>query len=183
MNTVDGTLIAAGGFYAMNALMERYPDVQEYAKVALNQKAEKLFEKLRTQCIADSILTAGFVKSETLTTDGKSFYDHTKRKNAVNRRLTEQLRTALRKPSVPALVIANPFDDIVGSPQMKSSADTWCRKGGKIKFVRYIFEGRRAGNGLSHMVPALRATDYAIDYMVDGFNGTLPTTCTVSVAN
>ncbi|HHY07975.1 MAG: lipase family protein [Lawsonella sp.] len=180
MNQIDGTMIAAGGYYAVNSMVHRYADVAAYMDQNLNQKGKDLLAELKNQCIADSILSAGFVESETLTTDGKPLYEHTKRNNALRKRLLEQYRAAMKKPSVPALVVANPYDDIVGYPQMEAGARTWCRKGAPIKFVRFVVKGQMPGNSIPHMIPAFAATSMAVDYMVDGFNGKLPTKCTVS---
>lgn len=66
--------------------------------------------------------------------DGKPFSYHANQPNILNKLLTVQLREAMRKPSVPALVVANPYDDIVGYPQMAAGAKTWCAKeGAKIR--------------------------------------------------
>lgn len=180
MNQIDGTMIAAGGLYALNALMKRYPDVDKFMQKKLNQEGKDLLAKLEHQCIADSILSAGFKKSETLTVDGKSFYEYATQDDPLRTRLLEQYAAAMKKPSVPALVVANPYDDIVGYPQMEAGAKTWCSKGAAIKFVRFIVEGRMPGNSVPHMIPAFAATDMAIEFMVNGFNGILPQRCTVT---
>lgn len=180
LKLIDGTMITAAALYALNGINARYPEAAAYTENLANEKGRKLLEKVKDQCIADSILSAAFVKTESLTKDGKPFSYHANQPNILKKLLTVQLREAMRKPSVPALVVANPYDDIVGYPQMAAGAKTWCAKGAKIKFVRFIVKSDVKGMAISHLVPTFTAVPLAIDYMVDAFNGKLPTKCTVS---
>ncbi|HHY07977.1 MAG TPA: hypothetical protein GX530_05550 [Corynebacteriales bacterium] len=180
LRLIDGTMITAAALYALNGINARYPAAAAYTDQLANEKGRELLDEVKDQCIADSILSAAFVETKSLTKDGKPFYYHADQPNVLNDLLTAQLREAMRKPSVPALVVASPYDDIVGYPQMQAGADTWCKKGAKIKFVRFIVKSNIEGMAISHLIPTFTAVPLAIDYMLDAFNGKLPTECTVS---
>lgn len=77
------------------------------------------------------------------------------------------------------LILSNPYDDIVTYGQAEVANKIWCDAGAKTTFVRYHYKSSMPGTGLAHMMPGFKGADTALAFMIQLFNGTTPSKCTV----
>lgn len=174
---IDGTRITAAALYGVNGFAARFPAVNKYVNSIMTEEGKQVLKRASQECVMDSIRTTAYLNSKSLTKDGRPVYAHMRDNPTMRRIMNEQLAAAHRAPSVPILVLSNPYDDIVPYGQVKTANDKWCAQGAKTIFVRYILEGEEVGNGKAHIRPGVKGVAIALNFMSNVFNGKTPTKC------
>jgi pimeloyl-ACP methyl ester carboxylesterase len=135
----------------------------------LNAQGTTLMNKLRNECIFETVLTHPFINTGTLTQDGRTL-GQTLRDPAFNTMLTEQLIGNGRKPAIPAFVYHSQTDDVVPYSAGHDVAQRWCAQGANVDF--------RTGIAPGHVAGAFGFYPYALSFLDARFAGTAPTsTC------
>ncbi|MFY9191219.1 MAG: lipase family protein [Lawsonella sp.] len=177
--TIDGTRITAAALYGVNGFAARFPAVKKYVNSVVTPTGKEVLERVSQECVMDSIRSTGYLRSKTLTKDGRALYEHMRDNPTMRRIMDEQLAAAHKTPSVPVLVLSNPHDDIVPYAQVWTANRKWCSQGAKTTFIRFVFKDEAVGNGKAHLRPGTKGVAYGLDFMFKAFNGSTPTKCSV----
>lgn len=131
----------------------------------LNAKGMSLMNEVRTECTFETVLTHPFIRTSTLTHDGRSV-PQTLRDPEFATMLNEQLIGNGRKPAVPAFVYHSPTDDVVPYAAGYDSAKRWCGQGATVAFRKGIAPG--------HVGGAIEFYPYAMSFLDARFRREAP---------
>ncbi|MFE7747136.1 lipase family protein, partial [Nocardia sp. NPDC057455] len=76
LERIDGSLISGAIGFAINGLLARYPDLREAVDRVTSPAGRAMLETLSDECIGDIITRHAFMKTGSLTTDGRSLTEH-----------------------------------------------------------------------------------------------------------
>ncbi|HEX6967781.1 MAG TPA: alpha/beta fold hydrolase [Micromonosporaceae bacterium] len=128
---LDGSLYFAFLGYALAGLSASYDiDTAPY----LNATGERVLADLKGQCTAESLLKYPFVRSSTLTEDGRPVTDHLGAEPFKSVLAEQVIGAHGRRPNVPTLVTHSMLDDVIPYDVGKAMAKRWCNSGAKVWF-------------------------------------------------
>lgn len=158
MKVADGGLIGGVIAWAVNGMVDRYPQLQPLLDEALTDEGTALLESARTKCIGDVILKAPFLRSADYTVDGRPLGDWINDHPEALDILRDQ-RVGQLTPEVPVLVTAAPHDDTVPYGQARRLAEDWCAAGADVTFRTTPMPALAPGWTLpDHFGPLIRDT-------------------------
>ncbi|WP_245154406.1 lipase family protein [Rhodococcus sp. 1R11] len=133
LKTVDGTLIGGVIGYALNGFVERDPSLLPLIDERLTDHGKAVLSDLSTQCIGDTILKYPFLRTESLTIDGKSMLDNL---GAIPQAgpILEAQRIGRSTPNAPVMITSGINDDTVPYGQARQLAQDWCGRGATVEF-------------------------------------------------
>lgn len=132
---LDGSLYFAFLGYAVAGLATSYNiDTSLY----LNANGEQVLADLEGQCTAESLLRYPFVRSSTLTEDGRPVTDYLDAEPFKSVLAEQVIGADGRRPNVPTLVTHSMLDDVIPYAVGKDMAKRWCRSGAKVWFSANI---------------------------------------------
>ncbi len=134
LGTVDGTLIGGVIGYALNGFVERHPELQARVDERTTETGKRLLAEVSTECIADTILRHPFLRTESLTRDGRPLLENLGTIPEAGPILAQQRIGGLR-PSAPVFVTSGRNDDTVPYGQARRLAEDWCGRGGAVTFL------------------------------------------------
>ncbi|NLG55924.1 MAG: lipase [Rhodococcus sp.] len=130
---VDGTLIGGAIGFAVNGLLDRYPALRPRVDQVLTPQGRETLRELETQCIGDVIFTRAFLRTETLTVDGRGLLEWLSEIPEAAPVLDEQ-RIGRLKPTAPVLITSGINDDSVPYGPARQLANDWCGLGASVTF-------------------------------------------------
>lgn len=133
LQVADGGLIGGVTAWAVNGMVDRYPEMQPLLDRALTDEGAALLESSRTKCIGDVIFKAPFVHTSEYTVDGRSLGEWIHEDQTALNILRDQ-RIGRHTPEVPVLVTGAPHDDTVPYGQARRLAEDWCAAGADVTF-------------------------------------------------
>nr|WP_254925652.1 MULTISPECIES: lipase family protein [unclassified Rhodococcus (in: high G+C Gram-positive bacteria)] len=133
LKTVDGTLIGGVIGYALNGFVERDSSLLPLIDERLTDHGKAVLDDLSTQCIGDTILKYPFLKTESLTVDGRSMLENLGTIPEAGRILDEQ-RIGRSTPNAPVMITSGLNDDTVPYGQARQLAQDWCGRGASVEF-------------------------------------------------
>jgi len=137
---LDGSLYFGFLGYALAGLAATYDlDLGPY----LNTRGKAVFAKLRNQCSFESIAAFPFVKSSTLTADGKPLTDLLKTKPFAS--IVDAQLIGRKKPTAPVLVTHSLADDVIPYRVGHDLAVRWCDRGTNLRLSTNIAPGHVGG--------------------------------------
>ncbi|MBY6436216.1 lipase [Rhodococcus kroppenstedtii] len=173
LGTVDGTLIGGVIGYALNGFVERHPELQARVDERTTETGKRLLAEVSTECIADTILRHPFLRTDTLTRDGRPLLENLGTIPEAGPILAQQ-RIGNLRPSAPVFVTSGRHDDTVPYGQARRLAEDWCGRGGAVTFLTDEIPPILTGAVLpNHFGPQL-IDGYggaAARYMMDRFAG------------
>ncbi len=147
----------------------------------LNDRGRAILDELSTECIGDTILEHPFLRTESLTEDGKSMLDNLKSIPEAGLILDEQ-RIGRSTPSAPVMITSGLNDDTVPYGQARQLATDWCERGASVEFRTNPLPPILQGGVLpNHFGPQL-IDGYggeASQFLMDRFADVPVTACTV----
>lgn len=133
LKTVDGTLIGGVIGYALNGFVERDPSLRPLIDERLTDQGKAVLNELSTECIGDTILEHPFLRTETLTKDGKSILENLRGIPQAGAIFDEQ-RIGRSTPNAPVMITSGINDDTVPYGQARQLAYDWCALGARVEF-------------------------------------------------
>ena len=133
LKTVDGTLIGGVIGYALNGFVERDPSLRPLIDERLTDQGKAVLNELSTECIGDTILEHPFLRTETLTKDGKSMLENLRGIPQAGAIFDEQ-RIGRSTPNAPVMITSGINDDTVPYGQARQLAYDWCALGARVEF-------------------------------------------------
>ncbi|MGI5218562.1 lipase family protein [Nocardia sp. CA-290969] len=159
LERIDGALIGGAIGFAVNALLARYPDLQQALDRVSSPAGRDILRELSEACIGDIVTHHPFLKTDSLTADGRSLSDHLREIPEAAPALAE-MRVGNLRPAAPVLITSGRNDDTVPYNQARQLADDWCAKGATVTFRT---------NELPPILPGTTIPNHFGPEMIDGF--------------
>ncbi|WP_174183632.1 lipase family protein [Nocardia barduliensis] len=159
LERIDGALIGGAIGFAINGLLARYPDLHKAVDRVISPAGRARLETLSDECIGDIIVRHPFLKTGSLTNDGRSLSAHLAAMPEAGPVLAE-LRIGNRTPATPVLITSGLNDDTVPYGQARRLAEDWCAKGATVTFRT---------NDLPPILPGTTIPNHFGPEMIDGF--------------
>jgi hypothetical protein len=127
LERIDGALIGGAIGFAINGLLARYPDLEKAVDRVTNQNGRDTLVALSDACIGDVITRYPFMKTSSLTIDGRPLSTHLQAIPEAAPALAE-LRVGTLTPASPVLITSG--SPTTGAPRARRSpsAPTNCRR-------------------------------------------------------
>nr|WP_084465889.1 MULTISPECIES: lipase family protein [Nocardia] len=178
---IDGALIGGAIGFAINGLLARYPELNAAVDRVTSPAGRAMLETLSNECVGDIIIKHPFLKTSSLTNDGRPLIEHLRDIPEAAPALAE-LRIGSVAPPTPVLITSGLNDDTVPYGQARQLAEDWCAKGATVTFrtnnLPPILSGATIPN---HFGPELIdgfGPDNAITYLLDRLADKPITGCT-----
>jgi len=138
---LDGSFYSSFLYYAVSGMQETYR--LDPAAIA-NPQGLALLDALRHECVDESLSRHPFVRSNTLTVDGRplSVYLTEEPYRTI---AADQVIGSGRKPTVPVLVNHALLDDVIPYQVGVDLARRWCRQGANVVFETTAGAGHIGG--------------------------------------
>ncbi|MGW0324185.1 MULTISPECIES: lipase family protein [unclassified Nocardia] len=159
LEKIDGALIGGAIGFAVNGMLARYPELQRAVDRVTSPAGRAMLETLSDSCIADVITYHPFLKTESLTNDGRPLSAHLAELPEATPVLAE-LRIGNSTPATPVLITSGRNDDTVPYGQARRLAEDWCGKGATVTFRT---------NELPPILPGTTIPNHFGPEIIDGF--------------
>ncbi|MFD3745653.1 lipase family protein [Nocardia sp. NPDC058633] len=159
LEKIDGALIGGAIGFAVNGMLARYPELQRAVDQVISPAGRAMLETLSNSCIADVITYHPFLKTESLTRDGRPLSAHLGELPEAGPVLAE-LRVGNSTPATPVLITSGLNDDTVPYGQARRLAEDWCGKGATVTFRT---------NDLPPILPGTTIPNHFGPEIIDGF--------------
>lgn len=159
LEKIDGALIGGAIGFAVNGMLARYPELQRAVDRVISPSGRAMLDTLSDACIADIITRHPFLKTETLTRDGRPLSVHLAELPEATPVLAE-LRIGNSAPAAPVLITSGRNDDTVPYGQARRLAEDWCAKGATVTFRT---------NELPPILPGTTIPNHFGPEIIDGF--------------
>lgn len=159
LELIDGALIGGAIGYAVNGLLARYPELYRALDRVITPQGRDMLATLSETCVADLILYHPFLKTNSLTVDGRSLSEHLGDLPEAAPALAE-LRLGSRAPVTPVLITSGRNDDTVPYGQARRLAEDWCGQGATVTFRT---------NELPPILPGTTIPNHFGPELIDGF--------------
>ncbi|WP_435827064.1 lipase family protein [Nocardia fluminea] len=159
LEKIDGALIGGAIGFAVNGMLARYPELQRAVDRVLSPSGRAMLDTLSDACIADIITRHPFLRTETLTRDGRPLSAHLAELPEATPVLAE-LRIGNSAPAAPVLITSGRNDDTVPYGQARRLAEDWCAKGATVTFRT---------NELPPILPGTTIPNHFGPEIIDGF--------------
>ena len=130
---VDGNLIGGVIGYAINGFVARHPALTKPLAERTTPAGQAMLDRLGTECIGDVIFQQPFLRTSSLTRDGKSLLENLDT-IAEAAPIFDQQRIGTLTPASPVFVTSGVNDDTIPYEQVRQLADEWCGKGADVTF-------------------------------------------------
>lgn len=145
---LDGGPYSAFGFFAVRGLAESYDlDLTPF----LNARGRQVMQEVEQDCVFD-LLDNAFVRSETLTADGRPISELMTREPFAS--IIAQQRIGRIKPTAPVLVTHSTLDDTIPYAVGRQLGRDWCSRGASVRFSPNIVP-LHVGGIVPHVAEAL----------------------------
>ncbi|NUP25814.1 MAG: lipase, partial [Nocardia sp.] len=183
LERIDGALIGGAIGFAINGLLARYPELGKAVDRVTNQHGRDTLAALGDACIGDVITHYPFLKTSSLTNDGRPLSEHLQAIPEAAPALAD-LRVGTLTPASPVLITSGRNDDTVPYGQARELADQWCAKGATVTFRTNELPPLLPGTTIpGHFGPEMIdgfGPDNAITYLLDRLAGKPLSGCTMN---
>ncbi|MFB7874841.1 lipase family protein [Nocardia sp. NPDC056064] len=159
LKQIDGALIGGAIGFAVNGMLARYPELQRAVDRVTSPEGRAMLATLSDSCVADLIVYHPFLRTNSLTVDGRSLTEHLAGIPEAGPVLAE-LRLGSRKPTTPVFVTSGRNDDTVPYGQARRLAEDWCGQGATVTFRT---------NELPPILPGFTIPNHFGPEIIDGF--------------
>ncbi|MFC8526528.1 lipase family protein [Nocardia sp. NPDC057227] len=160
LDKIDGALIGGAIGYAINGMLARFPELQLALERVSSPAGKDMLATLGETCIGDLIFRHPFLRTNSLTVDGRSLGEHLTDLPEAAPVLAE-LKVGTLKPHAPVLITSGRNDDTVPYGQAKQLANDWCGRGGTVEFRT---------NELPPILPGFTIPNHFGPELIDGFS-------------
>ena len=164
---------AVAGFAAVS-FASTYPDFRDALYAELNEEGVDTLEALSNSCMSEAPRVAPKPFTE-YTKSGESLAELA-HSNPVLRARLDQNKLGRVPTSMPTLVLTNPDDDLVPSPQVTQLARDYCSQGAPVEYRAVAMQGVRPEapfanvDGTAHGLPLYLESSNAITWLDERFD-------------
>jgi hypothetical protein len=149
---IDGSVLSGAVGYALNGFRAVYPEIEDLIEEYTNDAGKAMLAAVAEQCLFQTAAQFGMHKSSEFTSTGETLVEIVNRTPAA-RRIIDENRLGLVRPSGTFWLDSTTSDDIVPYPQAEVLARDWCNVGGKIRFVPQQIPDILPRTGIGHLAP------------------------------
>ncbi len=167
----DGSLLVGVVGYALNSIIQAYPEHEAEIRAVLTPRGEDMLAKAKEQCIPQTMADFGF----------RHLQPYFNRpidqllKNPVFTQLFQEQRIGRLKPNAPVLINSNRFDPLVPWTAAVQMGWDWCAQGADIEFRTNEEPPFLNKAIINHALPMAVDGEPALQWIAARFNGE-PTT-------
>lgn len=181
LGQIDGNLIGGVVGFNINGLVARYPELKAPLAQRVSPAGQEVLDRLATECVGDIIVNHPFLRTDTLTVDGRPLLAHLDEIPEAAAILEEQ-RIGNLTPTSPVLITSGINDDTIPYTQARHVAENWCSRGATVTFRTNQLPAIATGTTfINHFGPEIIdgfGPDNAFDYLTARFNGVPLQGCT-----
>lgn len=167
----DGSALVGVIGYALNSVMQSYPEAEPKIRSVLTPRGEDFVNKVKDQCVAESIAKFMFRHLQ-------PYFNHPIPELMADpqfRGLFDLQRIGTLKPNAPVLILSNRYDPLVPWTGAVQLGWDWCAKGADVEFRTNEQPPFLNKLVVNHGLPMVVDAEPAMQWIADRFNG-VPTT-------
>ena len=177
LDGADGTAIAGVIGYALNSLLDAYPEMGPLLDPYFNDQGRQMLAVTSDQCIGETAVQFFQQRTNNYTTSGASAGDIA-RKDPQIMQFLERQRIGTLSPTTPVRVLSPLNDDVVPGPQSQQLGRDWCAQGVTVDMVIDPLPPIAPGFVINHAAPMLSGLGDTVQYLADRINGVpAPSNC------
>lgn len=171
MPYADGSALVGVIGYALNSVIQSYPEAEAAIRSKLTPRGEDLLFKVKDQCIAETITKFMFRHLQPYFNEpiNELMQDET------FKGLFDLQRIGTLKPNAPVLINSNRYDPLVPWTAANQLGRDWCDKGADVEFRTNEEPPFLNKLVINHALPMLVDGESAMQWLTARFNGE-PTT-------
>ena len=163
----DGSLLVGVVGYALNSIIQSYPEHEAEIRAVLTPRGEDLLAKVKDQCIPETI--AKFMFRHLQPYFNQPIDELLK--NPVFTQLFAEQRIGTLKPNAPVLINSNRYDPLVPWTAAVQMGWDWCAKGADIEFRTNEEPPFLNKAIINHALPMAVDGEPALQWIAARFNG------------
>ena len=167
LDHIDGSSLTGAIGFAINGMVERYPQVRDVVDEHINTAGRQALHDLSGLCLADTRGAYGGRTTSEWTNSGRSLGELIRDEPEALRVLDHQ-RIGNRAPAVPVMLAGGINDDIIPLGQVEQLGRDWCAQGADVH-LRY--ETTPLVPGITHAAAAVTNFGPAVQYLRDRLAG------------
>ncbi|OBF28066.1 lipase family protein [Mycobacterium sp. ACS4331] len=171
MPYADGSALVGAVGYALNSVIQTYPEAEAAIRSKLTPRGEDLLYKTKTQCVAETLTKFMFRHLQPYFTEPVAEM----MQQEPFRGLFELQRLGTLRPNSPMLININRFDPLVPWTGANQLGRDWCAMGADVEFRTNEQPPFLNKAIVNHGLPMLVDGEPAMQWIADRFNG-VPTT-------
>ena len=171
MPYADGSALVGVIGYALNSVIQAYPEAEAAIRSKLTPRGEDLLFKVKDQCIAETIAKFMFRHLQPYFNEPISDLMH----EETFKGLFDLQRIGTLRPNAPVLINSNRYDPLVPWTAANQLGRDWCEKGADVEFRTNEEPPFLNKLVVNHALPMLVDGEPSMQWIADRFNG-LPTT-------
>ena len=163
----DGSALVGVIGYALNSVMQSYPESEPRIRALLTPRGEDFVNKTKDQCVAESIIKFAFRHLQ-------PFFNHPIPELLADpqfRGLFELQRIGTLRPNAPVLINSNRYDGLVPWTAANQLGRDWCDKGADIEFRTNEQPPLFNKLVVNHALPMAVDGEPALQWIAARFNG------------
>lgn len=172
---IDGSDLSGAIGFAINGLVERYPDdgLEALLEKYLNDEGAKVLQNLKTECTTEIVSEPyAYMTTRDWSKDGSSLEElllEPDMKAAMDR--MEEQRIGQGRPVAPVMIIGGRYDRQVEHKQSRNLAMKWCTVDNAPVIYRDDIMPQIEDGMPNHLAQAITGPLYGLSFMLDRFNG------------
>lgn len=170
LEQIDGTAIAGAIGYAINSLIDAYPEMGPLINPYFNDRGRAMLAVTSDQCIGESAVQFFQQRTTDFTISGLSAGDIVRSEPEILAFLERQ-RIGRLAPTTPVRVLSPVNDDVVPGHQSQQLGRDWCAQGAAVDMVIDPMPPVAPGLAIGHAVPMLTGLEGNLRYLDDRVNG------------
>lgn len=169
LDMADGSPIAAVIGYALNSLVNAYPEMGPLLDAHLNDEGRAMLAATSDQCVGESTVQFFGQRTNAYTTTGESAGEIARRDPAIMAFLEEQ-RVGTLAPTTPVRILSPVHDDIVPGQQSLQLGRDWCDLGATVEMTVDPTPPLLPNLVLGHAAPMVTGLGETVQYLDDRIN-------------
>ncbi|MBB0992283.1 lipase, partial [Dietzia sp. SLG510A3-30A2] len=170
LEQIDGTAIAGAIGYAINSLIDAYPEMGPLINPYFNDRGRAMLAVTSDQCIGETAVQFFQQRTTDFTISGLSAGDIVRSEPEILAFLERQ-RIGRLAPTTPVRVLSPVNDDVVPGHQSQQLGRDWCAQGAAVDMVIDPMPPVAPGLAIGHAVPMLTGLEGNLRYLDDRVNG------------
>ena len=163
----DGSALVGVIGYALNSVMQSYPEAEAKIRSVLTPRGEDFVNKTKDQCVAESIAKFMFRHLQ-------PYFSHPIDELMADpgfRGLFDLQRLGTLRPNAPVLINSNRYDPLVPWTAAVQLGWDWCAKGADVEFRTNEEPPFLNKLVINHALPMAVDGEPALQWIADRFNG------------
>ena len=170
LDQADGSAIAGVIGYALNGLLDAYPEMLPLLDPHFNDLGRQMLDATSDQCIGETAVQFFQQNTNRYTNSGVSAGDVARQEPQIMEFLERQ-RIGTLAPTSPVRILSPINDDVVPGTQSQQLGRDWCAQGVDVDMVIDHTPPIVPGMVINHAAPMLSGLGGTVQYLDDRANG------------